>query len=90
MAALPGLDAATKEAQQAADRATAAAASKAAPPVRLWMDLQTILNEIEEEMKLEQASTVQLHVQLFSKVCDQFLLSATTVMYTAITFYFGL
>jgi hypothetical protein len=62
----------------------------AAPPVRMWMDLQTIVQEIEEEMRLEQASTVQLHVQLFSKVCDQFLLSATTVMYTANTFSFGL
>jgi hypothetical protein len=62
----------------------------AAPPVRMWMDLQTIVREIEEEMRLEQASTVQLHVQLFSKVCDQFLLSATTVMYTANTFSFGL
>jgi len=65
-------------------------AEPVAPPVRMWLDLQTIVKEIEEEMRLEQASTVQLHVQLFSKVCDQFFLSATTVMYTANTFYFGL
>jgi hypothetical protein len=78
---IPSAPTAEAEARSAAEPQ----AEPAAPPARMWLDLQTIVKEIEEEMRLEQASTVQLHVQLFSKVCDQFLLSGTTVLYTGNT-----